>query len=342
MGPESENSKFCIACGSTRWTVKEERAGYKLALCDDCGLTFTLNPDYRPELYITAYGEGDDKSATPNKEPYLYSGPITRLELETLSYWLPPPYLTPAERYTLQWLLSNAPANATVIDCGCGAGRFLTALRNTEILGVGVDVSPRLIDLLKSKALKAIKGQAPNFPWFGPEPFALTLFEVLEHMSAPLPLIRDLRKRFPRTYFIASVPSPRRASLLLKGERTDADYPPHHFLRWTADSLTIAFKRAGYSRVVIVFPPPDSEEFIPGLSQIIHKMKSSRSANYVKNIGKDRNSSNVTLRRRVLATGIVSVYYLYRKIAKILGIYLAYRAKKNGASSHTFLVIAIP
>ena len=49
----------CVACDSKQWSRTEEHQGYQLAICADCGMGFTVNPDYRPERYLGAYGGPD-------------------------------------------------------------------------------------------------------------------------------------------------------------------------------------------------------------------------------------------------------------------------------------------
>src|SRR5712691_2348427 len=260
--------QYCVSCDSQCHSLTEEWEGYQLSTCSECGITFTLNPDYNPERYISAYENPSQEAPGLEKYGYTYGAQGWHLKLGTLAFYSIPSRLTPAERLALKWLKSHAPVGASIIDCGCGVGRFLHALQKSRFQGVGLEVSTGVVKLLNLRGLKAIEGLVPDFQWDGPEPFAITFFEVLEHLPNPGSVIDRLKKRFPSTYILASVPSPSRPDLLLYGRRSIADYPPHHFLRWTPTALDVFFQRLGYSKVTVQFPAPIGSEVMPGLGQV--------------------------------------------------------------------------
>jgi transcription elongation factor Elf1 len=39
----------CVACGSLQWDPVEEWHGFEIVHCRECGLSFTINPDYSRE-----------------------------------------------------------------------------------------------------------------------------------------------------------------------------------------------------------------------------------------------------------------------------------------------------
>ena len=92
----AEISKF-VACGSPHWVHEEEWRGFKIVSCKECGLSFTLNPNYKPERYASAYG-GKGGLPVPQGHVYVYTFPFERLRLEATVFFIPPPRLTPAER----------------------------------------------------------------------------------------------------------------------------------------------------------------------------------------------------------------------------------------------------
>ena len=69
-----------------------------------------------------------------------------------------------------------------MIDIGCGTRRFLRALERTGFRAAGVEVSESLVHLSTSSGLEAVQGLAPDFPWNGVDPVAITFFEILEHI----------------------------------------------------------------------------------------------------------------------------------------------------------------
>lgn len=331
----------CVACGSSEWDPVEQWHGFQIARCQECGLSFTLNPSYRPEKYRDAYkGEGD--LPVPEKHAYVYAAPGERLRLESMAFVVPPPRLTPAERAALAWIEWEAPRGALVIDCGCGSGRFLRALKRRGFRGVGVEISPEVVNALNRSGLTAIVGKAPDFGWDSEPPFAITFFEVLEHLPQPVDVLKGLLERFPTVCILASVPSPNRPGLLLKGERSLSDYPPNHFLRWTVEALKRAFRRAGYKHVEVILPPPAGSEMLPGLGQLIWPLWRRRGKRDGSNMKRETKGRNVQLKERSKATSALWALWLYQRTMEIVGAPKAWVARRRGASAASMLVIAKP
>ena len=86
----------CAACDSGSWSITERCGGYELALCQECGLTFTRNPDYSSQRYLAAYRKASGQTLVPEEDAYKYSMPVMRLELESLAFLPPAPRLPPA------------------------------------------------------------------------------------------------------------------------------------------------------------------------------------------------------------------------------------------------------
>ncbi len=334
----------CVVCGSRQLEFVEEWCGFEIAKCLNCGLQLTLNPSYRPESYQDAY-RGMGLLPVLEEHIHVYAAPAERLQLEERAFILPPPRLTPAERLALEWLERSAPTGAVVIDCGCGTGRFLRALQRKGFEAIGVDLSSEVIELLNRSGLKAFQGKAPDFLWKGEQPFAITFFEVLEHIPDPIPVLSMLKERFPTSAVLASVPSPYRAELLLRGERNLSDYPPNHFLRWTPEALKIAFSRAGYTKVDVILPKPIGSEMLPGLGQLVYRVRRKRSASVIGHqLGVVRTGLG-SLRAFVgqaKATAALWILWGYQQLADIVGYSKAWYARRRGASAASMLVIAKP
>jgi SAM-dependent methyltransferase len=328
----------CPACDAMNYSIDETWKGYRLATCAECGLTFTLNPDYKPERYVAAYRNAEGESPVPDGYGFVYSAPAKRLEIETRAFFIPPPRLTPAQKVALHWLERHAPKDSLVIDCGCGTGLFLRGLKRKGIRGVGVELSPTLVDFLVGSGLRAILGKAPDFPWEGNPPFAIVFFDVLEHFHDPSMIIGTLKRRFPETRIIASVPSPTRAGLLIRGERGQSDLPPNHFMRWTVKALKAFFLREGYTRIIIRVPPPVGSELLPGLGFIL--ARSGRLKLSSKPSGDSPRRAHYSPLKRIYATAQVWLQKAYQVTMDLVGSPSARRARRKGASASSMLVIA--
>ena len=332
----------CVACGSERWVATERWQSYQLVTCSECGLTYTVNPDYCTGRYVVVYEGASGDIPVPEEQRYIYAQPEQRLKLESLAFWAPPPRLTPAEKGALKWLTTHAPKRALVIDCGCGVGRFQRALQRTGFQGLGVEVSDALVASLNRSGLTAIKGEAPDFPWDGAEPYAITFFEVLEHLPDPAEVLLRLRVRFPKSAILASVPSPRRASLLRHGQREAFDFPPHHFLRWTPKALEIVFQRLEFAKVVVEQPPPIGSELMLALGQILPRTSKARCSASVGMAQIPDLEECRSVLKRTAATALVWTHRGYQVAADVVGAPKAWFAARHGASAASMLVIAEP
>lgn len=327
----------CAACGSSNWSNSGHCAQYELATCQECGLTFTRNPDYSSQRYLSAYGQSQGPAPVAEEYRYVYSMPAKRLELENLAFFPPAPRLTLAQRMALAWLKAKLPAKVAVLDYGCGSGQFLQALRRAHFRAVGVEVAERLVRLLSLRGFEAIAAAGPDFPWRGEVPLAITFFDVLEHFPDPLELIEALKGRFSGVKILASVPSPVRSDLLMRGERGLSDFPPNHYLRWTPQALVAFFQRAGFTKVTVELPSPVGSELMPGAGRLLASLAgSSRST-----AGVSRPGGEASLRLgRLGATALLWLQRAYQVSMDVAGALRAGRARRMGASAHSMLVIA--
>jgi SAM-dependent methyltransferase len=332
----------CVACAGADVVPAETWGRYVLATCRRCGMTFTVNHDYSADRYVGVYDDDADRSPVPSERTYVYTLPAQRLEWERGAFQrlLPPPRLNRAEAIACTLLAGHAPSGAVVVDCGCGTGRFLRALKSAGISAIGVELSERLVAMLRAAGLPAIHGAAPDFPWGGPEPFAITFFEVLEHLPDPGAVIRPLRERFPNAWIIASVPSPVRARLLLGTDRGPTDYPPNHFLRWTPEALRRFFGLMGYRDVRVVLPGPVGSELVPGLAQMLARI----GRPITKRGGAARRArpspAPATPPSRIAATALLGALKGYQVVSDLVGLPWVLKARRLGASADSMLVVA--
>ena len=332
----------CVACASLNWSVTEVRNGYELAVCSDCGLLFTVNPDYKAERYLASYEGKEAEGVLPEAYSYVYAGPQLRLELEGRAYLCPPPRLTPAENLALRWIKAHIPSGAPVVECGCGTGRVLRALKNARLSGVGVELSAVTVQLLNRAGLKAVQGAAPGFPWESPEPFAITFFEVLEHLPEPREIIQPLKKRFPRAVILGSVPSP---TGQCAHNKSPTDSPPHHYLLWTPTALERIFGQLGYSKVTVHVPKPAGYEQMASCGMLLSKLNRFRprpSSRTAPAAPPTHPSTQTPSGRTLAATLKVWLLYAYHGWINVLGAPKARRAGREGFSASSMLFIAEP
>jgi SAM-dependent methyltransferase len=83
--------------------------------------------------------------------------------------------------------LTGLPAGARVADLGCGSGAFTDLLRQAGYNAVGLDISPKLIALGRSKypGLELIEGDVENLPFETGGFDGLLLSGVVHHFPDP-------------------------------------------------------------------------------------------------------------------------------------------------------------
>jgi SAM-dependent methyltransferase len=330
----------CVACGSDALDREGDWHGYELRACRRCGLSMTANPDYSRDRYVAAYAGDSDAATLPAEHAHIYTAPERRLALELSARLVPPPYLTPAERRAVAWIERHGSRDGAIVDCGCGTGRFLRALKRRGIPAHGFELSPALVTQLQAAGLDVAQGAAPDFPWTHEPPFAITFFEVLEHLPDPAAFLAPLRARFPGTHVLASVPSPTRVAVL-KGNRQPVDYPPNHFLRWTPLALDELFRGLGYGSVRVQVPAPTGSEVLPGATAAVRRLLRTSPAG-----GRPRSGSPARGGAQPVppftATAAVVGGRAYQGLTSVVGLPLARRWAARGASASSMLVIASP
>jgi 2-polyprenyl-3-methyl-5-hydroxy-6-metoxy-1,4-benzoquinol methylase len=278
--------------------------------------------DYRPESYTEAYNKGVNTQFNEKSIGNYYRKITAVLSDDSdLIRFTNVSILPPHQEYALKWLKDNVPQGAYVFDCGCSTGRFLIVLQKEGFQSLGMDIAEEPIKLLKEKGFQVVLGSIEDYPSDWPEPAAVTLFEVLEHLPDPVNFLKSILRRLPNSKLLLSVPSPRRYGV------DTVNYPPHHFTWWTEHALSLALERAGYDGTV-VFPKVSSNEFTgTGIGRLIARFR--RSGGTEKKLIKENFVSTALERRFSLIKK-----WLYAPFVAYLNF--------KGYSSHSMVGIALP
>ncbi len=83
--------------------------------------------------------------------------------------------------------LSGLPRDARVADLGCGSGVFTELLRRAGYTSVGLDISPKLVALGRSRypSLELIEGDAENLPFESESLDGMLLSALVHHFADP-------------------------------------------------------------------------------------------------------------------------------------------------------------
>lgn len=247
-------NEACPVCHSAAFVREVESFGeFRGMECGQCTLQFADPLRYDEGAYRRAYSddEGTEAAYVPSVQWAKELSPGGE-EAE----WL----ISAAQRRALAVLASELGPGAPVLDIGCGTGWFLVCGRRRGWEMCGLDVGEQNVAVLRESGFRCATANVADYPAAWPEPRAVTLFEVLEHLPDPIAFLRALRERFPEAPLVLSVPSPKRWTRL-GGVRDLADLPPNHLTRWTRESLEKALRQVGYGEVWTEYPAPDGREF---------------------------------------------------------------------------------
>jgi SAM-dependent methyltransferase len=149
--------------------------------------------------------------------------------------------------------LSGLPAGARVADLGCGSGIFTDLLRRAGYTTVGLDISPKLIAVGRSKfpGLELIEGDAENLPFEGESLDGVLLSGLVHHFPDPTRLAAEVgRVLKPGGRFVAFDPNRMNPFMWLYRDRASPFYSPvgvteneRPVLAWRAAAV---FANAGF------------------------------------------------------------------------------------------------
>ena len=170
----------------------------------------------------------------------------------------------PADPQPWRWerrralLLGEARPGERVLDLGCGAGRFVAALRDAGADAVGVELAEAALQRARANAsgadLRLVEGDGSlplehasiDFVWCS---------EVLEHVADTEHLLLEVRRVLrPGGRLLVTVPFHGRAKgALIALVRFDRHFDPlgQHLRFYTRTSLRTTLERSGFERVQV-------------------------------------------------------------------------------------------
>jgi SAM-dependent methyltransferase len=203
-----------------------------------------------------------------------------------------PPALSPAEqaqalqavRYRIECLRRHHPAARSVLDIGAGNGAFVAAAQQAGLTALGVDLAPggaRVpgVEVLVGDLLAEGPEALPLRPgsWD-----AVTLWDTVEHLAAPLPVLRQaLALLSPGGILVVETPNERGLSARLRGAEWWVFGPSDHLVMFSRATLALALRCAG-GRVVALetrqlcpWAPPGGAPPLAGLPRLFERARRS-------------------------------------------------------------------
>ena len=91
-------------------------------------------------------------------------------------------------------LLDKAPPGIRLVDIGCSRGQFVDAAMQAGFIAEGVEPAPEIAAAARTQGLKVHTGLLEDQHYPDAHFDAASLFEVVEHLREPLPLLRECRR----------------------------------------------------------------------------------------------------------------------------------------------------
>ena len=131
-----------------------------------------------------------------------------------------------------------------LLDIGCADGALIELFARQDNKVEGIDIDRVAIDVARSRGLDArvetLDDRVARAP--AAELDFVTMFDVLEHVTAPLHFLHQASSLLrPGGHIVGTVPN--RERILV--DMHMSDFPPHHFLRFDAGSIRRALEIAG-------------------------------------------------------------------------------------------------
>lgn len=239
----------CPVCGENARPDVYELADYRLFLCPACGLRFApdafdKNPDYE-DIYESPEYEAAQVNAMENATDYKMFADH-------------PTYMPFFKRV-------RPGSDSTLLDVGCGVGRFCHAAADRGFDVKGIDISSRAIETgrkyadfpLEKAGIETIAADKQVFN-------VITAFEVIEHLHEPLEFLALAKRALEQGgSFFCTVPNWDCRDVR---ESSRKDWlPPVHVCFYTQSALGRLGRSAGFAKVKtgLIYTDPMPAGFLP-------------------------------------------------------------------------------
>ena len=148
--------------------------------------------------------------------------------------------------------LARRTGARTVMDLGCGAGRFLDRARAAGMETHGLDLNDQAVASARERGHTVRAETAEAYASSRPESrFDLvTAFEVMEHLSDPSGFFRDAARLVrPGGHLAIAVPND--GGIYRWFTLEPRQWPPHHLSRWRRDDLIRLGRTHGLEPVLV-------------------------------------------------------------------------------------------
>jgi len=236
-------------------------AGFQIVRCAQCGLHFT-NPRPKVENLGRYYGEDYWPYQSFGSDPAGTDGSLRSLVLRDAfgSPSLKPSGVGLAVAKAVRAVRRpesfgmGVPwrGRGRLLDVGCGAGKFLSRMRELGWEVTGLDFSPRAVAAVKERGIKALEGTLPH-PELSPGSFdVVCMRHMIEHVPEPRVTLKSAWELLDRGgMLLIQVPNFATWDVKWFGNEALGLDLPRHLTHFTPETLKTMMEREGMTQVCV-------------------------------------------------------------------------------------------
>ncbi len=225
----------CPYCGCNKSRTKYLEQDFAIVKCKNCSMVYLANPPDTKALYESYYEEIVYNSVDYHRD----SGDEQLTTLFAIN------------KQRLEFIRKEKK-QGHLLDIGCGLGFFLKTAHDAGYSTIGIDASVKAAKYAKNEfGINAGNETLDEMVKKGGKFDIITLWHVLEHFLNPLDELIKIRKLLI-SGGICFIEVPNLDSLkskLLRRKWTGGNHPKYHRSFFTAKTLEMILKKAGYSRI---------------------------------------------------------------------------------------------
>jgi len=222
----------CNLCGSRdlRFLFSAVRSGHQVVGCRHCGLMFynpQPSPDQTAALYSADYFAQEFPEELAAEQIQLAHRRLARIEEEV--------------------------GIGSLLDVGCGIGRFLFAARNRGWKAAGMDISPAAASIARrTSGAQVFVGDLALPPPNGIPRFDIvTLWDVFEHLLDPVGDLGRVRRWLrPGGLIVIQTQNANGVTYAWMRRRWE-QFVPYHLYHFSSRTLRVALEQAGFQQIRI-------------------------------------------------------------------------------------------
>lgn len=162
-------------------------------------------------------------------------------------------WLRPFLRPRFDGAMRNLPVSSktsTVLDIGCGNGRFLAWARTAGWQGYGTEFDSQAAAVARSKGFDVHEGPLEDLVDSGTKFDAVTISHVIEHVHEPSALLRAAHQLLkPGGHFWIETPNVNARGHAYFGSGWAGLHPPHHLQVFAPKALKGLLQEAGFTGI---------------------------------------------------------------------------------------------